>query len=51
VAAESFLEANGYLVACPRDRITGLFIRRAVSKHISEAEFIQVARLNIVPLP
>lgn len=51
VAAETFLEGNGYLVTCPRDRVTGKFIRRAVRKAISEAEFLEVARLNVVALP
>jgi death-on-curing protein len=51
VAAASFLEANGYLVTCPRDRVTGKFIRRAVRGAIPEDEVLEIARLNIVSLP
>jgi death-on-curing protein len=51
VAAESFLEANGYLITCPRDKATGKLIRRAVRKAISEDEFLAIARLNIAELP
>jgi death on curing protein len=50
VAAESFLEANGYVITCPRDKLTGKFIRRAVGKAISEDEFLAIARLNIASL-
>jgi death on curing protein len=50
VAAESFLEANSYVVTCPRDKVTGKFIRRAVRKAISEDEFLTIARLNVAEI-